>query len=46
MDKLEPKIGIIGFGHMGKALLKGFLKSGFKKENVLTSNKLLDNGKS
>ena len=32
------KIAIIGFGHIGKAFYKGLINSGFKKENILTSN--------
>src|SRR5260221_326300 len=47
MDKrnnnMNRKIAIIGVGHMGKALLKGFLMSGMKKENIILSNKADDN---
>ncbi len=43
-DKLEnKKIGIIGFGHMGNSLMKGLLNSGFKRENIIISNKLENN---
>lgn len=44
MGKLEnKKIGIIGFGHMGKSLMKGLLNSGLKRENISISSKLENN---
>lgn len=43
MGKLDKKIAIIGVGHMGKSLMKGFINSGFKKENIILSDKVEDN---
>lgn len=46
MEKLEnKKIAIIGMGHMGKALVKGLIHGGFKKENILVSNDSSENKK-
>lgn len=46
MDKLENnKLAIIGVGHMGNALRKGLLNSGFKKENIILSNQAGNNKK-
>ncbi len=45
-DKLKNnKIAIIGAGHMGNALAKGFLHCGLKKENLFLSNTSDDNKK-
>jgi len=43
MDKLNKKIAIIGVGHMGKSLVQGLLNAGFKKEDIILSNKSEDN---
>lgn len=46
MDTLEnKKLAIIGIGHMGKSLIKGLLNSGFKKDNIILSNRSEDNKK-
>ncbi len=46
MDKLDnKKIAIIGVGHIGNSLFKGFVNSGVKKENIILSNKSDDNRK-
>ena len=36
---MEYKYGIIGFGHLGKAIVKGLLKSGILNEKILTCSK-------
>jgi pyrroline-5-carboxylate reductase len=39
MENFEYEIGIIGLGHMGKAILDGLIESGnFAEGNILTSN--------
>lgn len=43
MDKLDKKIAIIGAGNMGKSLMKGLINSGFKKNNLIVSNKSGEN---
>lgn len=46
MDKLEnKKLAIIGMGHMGRSLEKGFLNSGFPRRNIVVSNSSEDNRK-
>lgn len=46
MDRLEnKKLAIIGVGHMGTALAEGLVNSGFKKDNIILSNRSKDNKK-
>ena len=46
MDKLEnKKLAIIGIGHLGRAIYKGLINSGFKKENIILSNSSKNNKK-
>lgn len=44
-DKHGKKIAIIGFGHLGKALQKGFLHAGITPEDILCSNRNESNKK-
>jgi pyrroline-5-carboxylate reductase len=39
------QIAIIGYGHMGKALEEGLLKSGLKREQIIVSNSSRENRK-
>lgn len=42
---MKHKIAIIGMGHMGKALMKGLLSSGFDKGQIFTANSSRENRK-
>jgi pyrroline-5-carboxylate reductase len=46
MKKTTPKIAIIGFGNMGKAIFSGLMKSGnFKEDDFVFSNSKKNNGR-
>lgn len=45
MKNMNKKIAIIGFGHIGKALMKGLISGGLKQENILVSNNSSENKK-
>ena len=44
-NDLKIKIGVIGIGHLGSALVEGFVKAGFNSKNLFLSNQAGDNRK-
>jgi pyrroline-5-carboxylate reductase len=44
-SNMNKKIGIIGMGHMGKALMKGLVSTGFAESDIAVSNNAQNNRK-